>query len=556
LARKTRDFVKWASLWHPENRHPVLLCSLTRTAAAEIAGRDLPLPRECIGTLHSHAYRSIGCPRVAETLVDDFNRLHPAYRLSGAEIDTENPEWDRRTGTPGDEMSNEYHLLRARMVDHRIWPSRVVSFARKWERWKQDFGTIDFTDMIEIALRDVPCANGDPKIVIADEAQDLSALEYALLKKWGVASGNLILTGDPYQALYTWRGAHPEIFIDPSVPADRRRVLGQSYRVPRQVHQAAMRWVRQLSTYRPMEYLPRDHEGEVTAVNANWRAPDGILDAAEAYLAAGKSVMVQASCSFFLAPLLAAVRRRGLPFANPWRARRGDWNPLGGRGVTMARRIVDFLRADPATHGQEARSWTPQELRHWVDCLAAKGLLVHGAKQQIETLYEAAEAAITAGVDLAPEIGPMAWETLLTFFEPDPMNELLTMLNLREQADENATLEALLTWWGSRLLPTKKKASGFPIAVACRHGVPALTEPPKLHIGTIHSFKGAEADAAIIIPDLSPSGYREWNRPGEGRDGVVRLFYVALTRARESVVLCQPTTDQTANLLPLMNRED
>jgi hypothetical protein len=250
----------------------VLLCSLTRTAAAEIAGRDLPLERKCVGTLHSHAFRALGCPTVAETMVDDWNKVHPAYRLSGAEIDTENPEWDRRTGTPGDEMSNEYHLLRARMADRRAWPSRVLSFADKWEAWKHDSGTIDFTDMIELAWREIDFAPGNPQIVIADEAQDLSALEYALLRRWGQAAGNLVITGDPYQALYVWRGAHPEVFLDPEIPADRRRVLNQSWRVPRAVHRAAMRWVKQLSTYQELDYKPRDADGDLAAVGSTWKA--------------------------------------------------------------------------------------------------------------------------------------------------------------------------------------------------------------------------------------------------------------------------------------------
>src|SRR4051794_17007987 len=37
----------------------VLVAALTRAAAAEIAGRHLPLPKECIGTLHAHCYRAL-----------------------------------------------------------------------------------------------------------------------------------------------------------------------------------------------------------------------------------------------------------------------------------------------------------------------------------------------------------------------------------------------------------------------------------------------------------------------------------------------------------------
>ncbi len=40
----------------------VLVTSFSRTAAAELAGRDLPLSPDRIGTLHSHCFHALGCP--------------------------------------------------------------------------------------------------------------------------------------------------------------------------------------------------------------------------------------------------------------------------------------------------------------------------------------------------------------------------------------------------------------------------------------------------------------------------------------------------------------
>jgi superfamily I DNA/RNA helicase len=129
------------------------------------------------------------------------------------------------------------------------------------------------------------------------------------------------------------------------------------------------------------------------------------------------------------------------------------------------------------------------------------------------------------------------------------------MLGKREQGDMDIDTATLLAWWQERLLPARKKTAAFPAAVASRRGAASLTEPPKLYIGTIHSFKGAEADVVLLFPDLSPSGHREWCRRGEARDGVVRLIYVGLTRARETIILCEPAGDQTVNLLPLLHKE-
>jgi hypothetical protein len=73
-----------------------------------------------------------------------------------------------------------------------------------------------------------------------------------------------------------------------------------------------------------------------------------------------------------------------------------------------------------------------------------------------------------------------------------------------------------------------------------RSGVDALAEEPRLVIGTGHSVKGAEADVVYVFPDLSASATREWEGRPKNRDAIIRLGYVMVTRARESLILCNP----------------
>jgi len=40
----------------------VLVTSFSRAAAAELAGRDLPIAGDRVGTLHSHCYHALGGP--------------------------------------------------------------------------------------------------------------------------------------------------------------------------------------------------------------------------------------------------------------------------------------------------------------------------------------------------------------------------------------------------------------------------------------------------------------------------------------------------------------
>ena len=77
----------------------------------------------------------------------------------------------------------------------------------------------------------------------------------------------------------------------------------------------------------------------------------------------------------------------------------------------------------------------------------------------------------------------------------------------------------------------------YPIAIAKKQGRATLREEPKICVGTIHSTKGGQSDTVFILPDLSPSAMRQFTKPGDGRDGIIRTFYVGMTRARERLVM-------------------
>ena len=521
-----------------------LVCSLTRTAAQEIVSRNLPVDREQVGTLHAHAYRAIGSPPVVASRIAEWNSSHPALALSGGTVDPDEPLGEQRQSTAyGDEACNDYHLLRARMVARDLWPERVRSFAKQFEEWKDAREVVDFTDMIDRAMPHG--APGSPQIIFADECQDHSRLELALLKRWAQNAGQLVIVGDPHQSLYGWRGAHPQMFSSTKVPDSHRHILNQSYRVPRAVHAAAIRWVSKLSDYAPIDYHPRNEDGTAGLLDTSWRWPEPVLDLAERHLDDGQSVMICASCGYLLGPTLAALRLRGLPYSNPWRRRRGDWNPIrvGGRGTSMGERIAAFLRPlsddDSGTSfdfGDAAGGspWTIEDVHKWASIVKADGLLGRGCKKQI-----ADDAKLRPGAVVTPQL-------LFEWFLPGVLPFLDEMM-----AGGVSVCDAL-SWLEANLLGTKKPAASFPLTVVRRRGRDGLNEP-RLHVGTIHSFKGAESDVVILYPDLSPQGIREWTTEGEGKDSVIRMFYVGLTRARHSVYVCRAASGMAANVWESLN---
>lgn len=68
-------------------------------------------------------------------------------------------------------------------------------------------GEIDFDDMILLPVI-FPCSFDRYDVVLVDEAQDLSTLNHALLRK--LRAPRIIAVGDPCQAIYGFRGAHEE----------------------------------------------------------------------------------------------------------------------------------------------------------------------------------------------------------------------------------------------------------------------------------------------------------------------------------------------------------
>ena len=64
---------------------------------------------------------------------------------------------------------------------------------------------------------------------------------------------------------------------------------------------------------------------------------------------------------------------------------------------------------------------------------------------------------------------------------------------------------------------------------------------PRIKVSTIHSMKGGEADNILVIPDLSYAAAKEYQvNPATEH----RVFYVAVTRAKEALHIMEPFTDR------------
>lgn len=513
----------------------VMVTSFSRTAARELVSRDLSIPDEQVGTLHAHCYRALNKPRLAESHLKDWNTRHPEYAIKTSDksesdlnnaIDAGLDDARPAAGAaPGDELLSQTTSLRARCIDRDLWPAQAQRFQQVWERWKRDANLCDFTDLIEKCRDDFRIPPGSPRAIFVDEAQDLNRLQMTLLRQWGSHTDRFIVVGDDDQLLYSFTGAAVEALIEPRLPAEQIRVLKRSWRVPSHVHALANDWIGKCSQRQPKEYLPREGDpGSVARLQANLKNPAPLADhigETLVKLPGSGRVMVLASCGYMLLGLAKELRERGIPFGNPYRPENGSWNPMGGSGMTAARRALALLKP----MRESATPWSVGDLRAWTDWMASKGILRRGAKADLK--------------DLQPEIR-VTEERLNKTFEPAALDELLNLLEKRPID--------LLRWWQANVHTRHENTTEYVCRITEQYGEEALEEAPRVVIGTIHSVKGGEADVVYLAPDLSMAGHAEWITGGTRRDSVRRLFYVGMTRTRDRLNLLAPSPGPAVSL--------
>lgn len=120
----------------------------------------------------------------------------------------------------------------------------------------------DFTDMLERFVLSNPTTFPQFDLLIVDEAQDLSPLQWDAVDMLASNAKHVYVAGDDDQAIYKWSGADVDRFI--SLPGDVR-VLDVSYRIPSAVHTLAESISSRIAHRRPKHWTPRMDVGSV-----NW----------------------------------------------------------------------------------------------------------------------------------------------------------------------------------------------------------------------------------------------------------------------------------------------
>ena len=133
---------------------------------------------------------------------------------------------------------------------------KLTIIANELERYKKEYSLIDFNDMI----LDFVKSDKSPKfdVVFIDEAQDLSRMQWDMVNHFNTQDS--FIAGDDDQAIFRWAGADVDKFI---TQTGKLLHLTQSMRIPRSVHDFAMKIIERVSNRIHKEWKPKTVEGSV-----------------------------------------------------------------------------------------------------------------------------------------------------------------------------------------------------------------------------------------------------------------------------------------------------
>ena len=366
---------------------------------------------------------------------------------------------------------------RARMVPRDKWDQMAQELFIKWSDFKFQTESWDFSDMIETALSRRSSAPGNPKVIFFDEAQDASKLEFELLKEWAKHADDVIAFGDDLQAIFEWRGGSVPDFLS---FGDEITTLKKSWRLPSEIVRYARTIEDRVKVKHAREFLPRCEGGEVIRCGGSLRFGNWTDQISGVTMAlAATNVQVH--------QIIKELQRHEIPYHNPWRKANGYWNPLasGGEKKRMPVDRIDAYLNPP---------WKWQDLRLWADCLTC---LKRGAKK--------------------------------AFKERKGVANLTDVRELFQEGSLNKLLSLEIDVWSS-LLDKKTRTKSMLYAINMEKA--GKRNDPRVIVGTMHSLKGSEADTVIAFPDIS-------RHSRSNDDDILRLMYVASTRSKERLALCQ-----------------
>jgi len=153
--------------------------------------------------------------------------------------------------------------------DPKIDLNKLEIVTSELKNYKEQHGLVDFCDMIDRFVNGyidketgIKREYEPPKLkaIFVDEAQDLSLMQWDLVRKIEKLSEYSFIAGDDDQGIYKWNGAHVDTFINLK---GETKTLEESHRVPRKPFELANKIIKEVKNRVDKKYYPKEKEGSV-----------------------------------------------------------------------------------------------------------------------------------------------------------------------------------------------------------------------------------------------------------------------------------------------------
>ena len=580
----------------------ILLLTFTNKAAREMTERVRALVPHDVAPLWSGTFHSIGnriLRRHAEelgftkafTILDsDDQKSIVANVVAGMDIDTKSrrfPKADVLAGmfslerNTGEELKE---IIAVRYPYFDDWQAEIHAVRDAYAKRKLEANSMDFDDLL---LKTLELFRAHPDIlalyqkrfrhILVDEYQDTNAVQSELIDLLAGAGSSVMAVGDDAQSIYSWRGADmgnilsfPErhggcrVFkIETnyrSVP-EILELSNAAIRANRSRFDKDLRSSRELMGSKPALVALEDPrtQAQFVAQRMLELRDEGIPleEMAVLYRAHFQSLEIQME-----------LTTRGIPFAITSGLRFFEQAHIKDvaaflRFVTNRRDETSFKRialllpgigakgAEKLWAGWLKSGWaTREEIPEWTEALKLKGVPAKASKHWAQ-LGHILDELTPGGVFAKP--GDMVYSILEGMYDD----------HLRASYDnyENrrSDIEQLMTYGGGfeDVLEFLSQLSLLGSADGEPGGRREEADGEKVTLSSIHQAKGLEWKAVFLIW-LTDGAFPNGRVIEAGEESVMeeerRLFYVALTRAKDELYLTYPMINPKSYSGDLMQR--
>ena len=416
---------------------------------------------------------------------------------------------------------------------------------------------MDYDDQLCFALQ---ILRGAPAVAAAfrkrykyfcvDESQDTSKVQHEIIRVLAQESGNIFMVGDEDQSIYGFRAAYPQALMDfeKTYPGAQILLMEQNYRSTEPILEAANRFVARNRYRRPKTIAPTQGPGAPLQIVTVPRRADQLpfLFETAQHCDTGTAVLFRNHESAL--PIIDLCERRGIPYA----CKAVDQTFFTNK---IVRDVTDIFML--AAHPADGETFLRCYYKFGVPVTRAQALFACNQARQYgqgcwtallneDSIRPRTRAAMADVADGLARLPKMAADDAVRF--------LADQLGYGKYLDKNGmdrTKLAVLEMLGAQE-PTPRHL--LRRLEKLRSIIQNHENPPgcRFLLSTIHSAKGLEYDRVILLdvldgilpakPELCCRTPGETQQYEEDR----RLFYVAMTRARQQLVLFDCAAERSA----------